>query len=268
MSGAKRIPRRLQASLLEGVFEVLMEAGATIEDIQAGVDTCLSDLRGKRRGSRKAKSGAYLQCGDLSADLMRLWHRDEKYLDADVARPKPLHLRRGKESIREMIRSLDPQVNVANVESFLISSGLIKKQSDGRFLPANDAGMISHKGQFVAEHLVKSVNRLIRTIRRNSSLGAGKGTLIERFAYVSDLQRDEIDAFCNFTKAQGHSYLQVVDDWMEQRRMRPRKSSRAKQGRGVLAGVQVIAYLGDGLGVGGFPGAKRKRGSEGSDLRD
>ncbi len=243
MSGAKRIPRRLQASLLEGVFEVLMEAGATIEDIQAGVDTCLSDLRRRRRGSRKAKSGAYLQCGDLSADLMRLWHRDEKYLDADVARPKPLHLRRGKESIREMIRSLDPQVNVANVESFLISSGLIKKQSDGRFLP-------------------------VRTIRRNSSLGAGKGTLIERFAYVSDLQRDEIDAFCNFTKAQGHSYLQVVDDWMEQRRMRPRKSSRAKQGRGVLAGVQVIAYLGDGLGVGGFPGAKRKRGSEGSDLRD
>src|SRR5690606_29595460 len=86
---------------------------------------------------------------------------------------------------------------------------------------------------------------LFCTMRRNTTHTGRREPLIERYAYVSDLDPTDRKSFANFTREQGVAYLQAVDDWMEQRRLgKSRRMLRAKR-RGVVAGVQVVAYLGD-----------------------
>lgn len=238
----RRVSKRLQHSLLESVLALLVHAGLKDEEIWCAAESSLARLR-RKRGLKKGDP--HLQSGDLPADLMRIWHCDVRYLDEYSAKPKPLHLTKGKNSIRAAISRLNPNAKVDDVVAFLVASKLIRRLPDGRYLPTSDAGMISQADQFVTEHLIKSVSRLIHTIKRNSLLQPGRQPLIERFAYVSDLDKNEVEAFCEFTKTHGHSYLQVVDDWMEQRKVGVKRKGRVSRGPGVVAGVQVIAYVGD-----------------------
>jgi len=161
-----------------------------------------------------------------------------------------------------MALDLHPDANVPELLRFLTSSGLIHQCPDGKFLPTNEVGAISHGRKFVAEHVAKSVIRFISTVRRNTKMGLLGQSMIERFAYVSDLNPTEIQGFCDFTKAQGHSYLQAVDDWMEHRRVRGRPG---KPRDGVFAGLHIIAYLGDGSELAKGADTGSARGSEGSD---
>src|SRR5690606_17940052 len=136
-----------------------------------------------------------------------------------------------------------------------------------RYLPATDAGAITRSHRFVGEHVVKSIIRFMNTVRRNTSLESDFQPLLERFAYVSDLRESEIGDFCEFTKSQGHSYLQVVDDWMEQRRIGRGSSGARGKKKGLVAGVHVIAYIGgsDEQLAKNMVGAIPAKGSEGSD---
>jgi hypothetical protein len=167
-----------------------------------------------------------------------------------------------------MAQRLDPKVDVLKLTDFLTSSGLIRRTNDGRYLPTTDGGAITKHDPFVAEHLAKSVMRLINTISRNT-VEKSHQPLIERYAFVSDLNRSDADEFREFTKRQGLSYLQTVDDWLEQRRATNRKRSLTSRGKpsGIVAGVQIVAYLGDQLGAREkrMIGDSQRQGIEGSD---
>jgi hypothetical protein len=246
----KGISKRQQQSLLGIVFELMSETGLEEGEIRLAVDAALSRLQRSGRGNRAKKCGPCLLTSDISAELMRVWHRDSRYLDPDHAQPRPLHVAKGRNSIQSIVLKLNPRAKVHDVVNFLLESKLVRKLPDGKYVPTSDVGMISQVNRFVVDHLIKSIDRMIRTIRRNSQLGVGKGLLIERFASVPDLDRKEVEAFREFTEAQGHSYLQVVDDWMERRRMRNKRKRSAGERSGVMAGVHVIAFLGEEAGGG------------------
>lgn len=241
----KRISVRLQRSLLSSVASFLVNSGADSKDILRIVDESVSAAR-KKQLARNEAAMPYLKVGDLSADLLRAWHRDERYLDSQSAAPRPLSLSKGPRSLRAMALRLNPKADVPALLSFLRSSGLIYKTGDNKYLPATDAGAISRSEGFVAEHVVKSIIRLLETVETNTKFASGFQPLIERFAYVSDLNADEVRSFCEFTKSQGHAYLQLVDDWMEQRRLQKRPRRRPETKKSVLAGIHLIAYLGKG----------------------
>lgn len=262
---SRKMPRRLQQSLLRSILHLLADAGLDDASIRAAFATAMTSTARKRAAaSEKVQCGPYLHESDLSADLLRRWHRDARYIDDVHAKPKALQLTKGRLSIRAMALDLHPGANVPELLRFLTGSGLIYKCPDGKFLPTNEVGAISHSGKFVAEHVAKSVIRFISTVRRNTKTGHLGQSMIERFAYVSDLNPADIQGFCEFTKSQGHSYLQAVDDWMEHRRVRSRDQS-GKSHDGVFAGLHIIAYLGDGSGLEHGADAASRRGSEGSD---
>jgi hypothetical protein len=267
VAARKGVSKRLQHSLLGAVFDLMLSAGLDEREIREAINVSLSRLQRRVRKEGAGKGGSYRALSDISADLLRVWHRDGRYLDEDRACPRPLHAVDGNRSLRSIIRSLDPKAKVRDVVEFLVDSGLIRRLPGGKYLPMNDVGMISHVDRFVVEHLVKSVNRLAGTIRRNSKLGHQKGPLIERFAYVSDLDPGEVDAFREFTTSQGHSYLQVVDDWMERRRVGIKGRASGKRRPGVMAGVHVVAFLGDHAAGSGRSVVSKRKGCEGSDFR-
>jgi hypothetical protein len=268
MKDCKAMSKELQRKLLGTVVEFMARAGvaeAAIEDAFRQAQTATSGLR-SGQGS-PYQDGSYLQNGDVSADLLRAWHRDNKLISEVDATPRPLHLRKGKSSIRALILSLHKTADVESVMAFLKDAQLITRTSDGRYLPTDEAGTITQNDSFVVEHLVKSVVRLFSTMRRNTSSAGRREPLIERYAYVSDLSPTDRKSFAEFTRAQGMAYLQAVDDWMEQRRVGRARGASRPQKRGIVAGVQVVAYLGDGhekssgpiLGV----GHRKKRASVG-----
>ena len=240
---AKRISVRLQKSLLSSVTNFLVNSGADPKRIMRIVDESVSAAR-KRQLARREAAIPYLKSGDLPADVLRAWHRDDRYIDGQSAAPRPLSLSKGPRSLRAMALRLDPKADVSALLSFLRSSGLIYRTGNNKYLPATDAGAISRSEGFVGEHVVKSIIRLLETVETNTKYSSGFQPLIERFAYVSDLNADEVRSFCEFTKSQGHAYLQLVDDWMEQRRLRRRARRRSASKKGVLAGIHLIAYLG------------------------
>lgn len=248
----KAMSKELQRKLLGTVVEFMVRAGASEAAINEAFRMGLENSRDRLRDcGEEYQDGSYLQNGDVSADLLRAWHRESRLISGFDASPRPLHLKKGRNSIRALILSLHKKADVESIIRFLKDAKLIVRLSDGRYVPAEEAGAITQDDSFVVEHLVKSVTRLFCTMRRNTSRTGRREPLIERYAYVSDLDPGDRKAFAEFTRDQGVAYLQAVDDWMEQRRLRRvRKVGRQKK-QGVVAGVQVVAYLGDGHELGG-----------------
>lgn len=254
MKGRKVMSKELQRKLLGTVVEFMARAGVSEAAIEESFWRALrtaSDLRSSSRS--QYQDGSYLQNGDVSADLLRAWHRESKLISDIDASPRPLHLRKGKNSVRAIILSLHKAADVESIIAFLKEAHLIKRTSGGRYLPTDEAGTITQNDSFVVEHLVKSVVRLFSTMQRNTSPVGRREPLIERYAYVSDLDPVDRKSFAEFTRAQGMAYLQAVDDWMEQRRVGRARGSVRAQKQGIVAGVQVVAYLGDGLELASKP---------------
>lgn len=254
--------------LLKSIVELMARAGdgegaikrAFEEGLLASQAACASR-------HRQLRDASYSQNGDVSADILRIWHRDGRYLKEDDGTPRPLPLSKGKDSVHSLIRELNPKANASEVMKFMLAANLVRKCANGRYLPTEEAGAIVRDDLFVVEHLTRSIIRLLSTVHRNTFGGQASRPLVERYAYVSDLSTSECEAFAEFTKSQGLSYLQAVDDWMEQRRVRRASKSKRSREPGVVAGVQIVAYLGDGHGAGGrmLGEGKSSRGSEGTD---
>src|SRR5690606_31957388 len=170
MRTGKIMSRELQRMLLGTVVEFMARVGVSDAAIEDAFKRGLRNTRQLRTSHRpKYQDGRYLQNGDVSADLLRAWHRESKLISDIDATPRPLHLRKGKGSIRALILGLHKEADVESIIRFLKEAGLITRIPDGRYLPAEEAGTIPQNDAFVVEHLVRSVVRLFCTMTRNTT---------------------------------------------------------------------------------------------------
>lgn len=265
MKTDKEMSTELQFKMLSAALEIMASAGVSEPAMRSAFERALLRSRSFRAtGAGHWQDGSYLSNGDISADLLRLWHRDGRCISDDDALPLALHVSRGRTSLRALVKGLDPKANVSTILAFLKSNGLVRRLSDGRYKPTADAATITQADPVIGEHLARSVVRLLSTVRRNTAVSRESPALIERYAYVSNLRPDAIEGFADFTKSQGLAYLKAVDDWMEQRRIQKSTKTR-KSKRGVVAGVQVIAYLGDRVDGRETPVSNRSKGTDGTD---
>jgi hypothetical protein len=124
--------------------------------------------------------------------------------------------------------------------------GLIRRLPDGRYVPTAESVKIDHLHPLAIEHIAKSVVRLVTTVCRNTDPTREAIPLVERYAYAPDMSKKEAMAFAEFTRNQGMAYLEAVDDWLEQRRVKRKGFSAGKvRGSGVAAGVHLFAYMDD-----------------------
>jgi len=246
MSVVSRLPKELQTRLLQSVLEFLAMAGAPETSIRDSFEKGLLRSRSFRRAGPNAKSdGLYQKSGDISAQLLRIWHRDSRYVGARDLSPRPLPLSKGRNCLRRLVEKLDPDIDPMEILRNLKHLGLIRRTKDGRYLPTASATVIPRLHPWVTEHAAKSVIRLVSTVSRNASREADDPPLLERYSYVPDLHPEERRAFAEFSRAQGQAYLDTIDDWLEQRRAPRLRSGRRQSSRGVPAGVHVITYLGE-----------------------
>jgi hypothetical protein len=232
--------------LVRSILDFLMRSGMTRDEVGAIFVESINQLN-KNSGTyaNSIQESHYVGNGDVSAEVMRTWHRDGRFLDGE-ARPRPLQLNRGSRSLGALVKKLDPSVNHMHSIRVMRAVGLIRRLPDGRYIPTAESVKIDHLHPLAVEHIAKSVVRLVTTVCRNTDPTHQSMSLIERYAYVPDLSTSEAIAFADFSRRQGMAYLEAVDDWLEQRRARRSLKRRAPQKtKGIAAGVHLFAYLGD-----------------------
>lgn len=247
MKGHNGFPGSLQKKVLRAILEFLTLSGLSEQEVRSAVRECLAGLsKGKvRNGARSSQEATFVGNGNVSAELIRLWTRDGRYMDRD-ARPKPLHASRGPSSLVALIKRLDPAVDPHSTVESMKAVGLIRELPGGRYVPTAESVTIDRLHPLAIEHVAKSLIRMVTTVSRNTDPGRSALPLIERYAYVPDLSKAEMAAFADFTRTQGMAYLESVDDWLQQRRVRVAANRSGKGARaGIAAGVHLVAYLGE-----------------------
>jgi hypothetical protein len=242
----KSVEALLMKRLVESVLDFLGRSGMSAAEVREILAECSPAVKGvKSQSPTKAQDPHYVGNGNVSAEIMRIWHRDSRLLDRE-ARPRPLQLNRGPNSLSVLVRRLDPSGDPIKSINAMRAVGLIRRLADGRYVPTAESVKIDHLHPLAVEHIAKSVVRLVTTVCRNTDPNREAIPLIERYAYAPDLSDKEADAFAEFTRNQGMAYLEAVDDWLEQRRIRKRATfGRKSKGASVAAGVHLFAYMGD-----------------------
>jgi hypothetical protein len=240
------LPLRLRLEMLGSVLEFMRRAGTSESAIRESFERSLNGLAAKASG-RNSRRTDELGIGNenISAELLRIWHRDSRYIDSD-AKPRPLFLTRGRHNLSATIARLDPTADAARILSDMRAVKLIRKTSNGRYLPTSEAAIVGRLHPLATDHIAKLVIRLVSTVSRNVDPAAESLPLIERHAYAPDLNFSEREAFAEFTRLQGMAYLESVDSWLEQRRVRRIDSGVRRNAKGIAASVHLFAYLGDG----------------------
>ena len=236
----------LMMKLVKSILDFLIRSGMTRTKVEEMLAKSLLQMS-RRSGSSDSslRESHYVGNGDVSAEVIRIWHRDGRFLDGE-ARPRPLQLNRGSKSLGALVKKLDPSVNHMHSIRVMRAVGLIRRLPDGRYVPTAESVKIDHLHPLAIEHIAKSVVRLVTTVSRNTDPTHQSMPLIERYAYVPDLSASEAIAFAEFSRRQGMAYLEAVDDWLEQRRARRLPKGRSlKMRKGMAAGVHLFAYLGE-----------------------
>jgi hypothetical protein len=238
------VSERQRSILFGAVLEFMSRCGAAEGAIRESFEKAVAELRDHKSGGQfKSRARLGVQTQNLPALLLRAWHRDARYID-DEARPLPLPLTRGRNNLRALARRIDPSADSAEILRSMKAVGLIRRTSRGRYIPTSEAAIVDQLHPLLIEHVTKLVSRLISTISRNTSKRDSL-SLIDRHAYTANLDPTDQAAFAEFTRSQGISYLESIDDWLAQRQIHQRGTTRRAKTRGVAAGVYLFAYLGD-----------------------
>lgn len=262
MSDVNVLSSLQRLKLFEAVLEFMNRCGVPDAAMRDSFHAALNELRSpSRQRSSKWRNDLLITTQNLPAQLLRIWHRDAKYIDDD-AKPLPLQMSLGRVNLSRAIRRIDPTANPSQVVQSMKAAGLIRRVEKNSYVPTSETAIVDKLHPLAVEHVTKLVNRLISTVSRNTDRDRDALSLIDRHAYTVDLNPTDRVAFAEFTRRQGMAYLESIDDWLEQRRVS--RSVRARSlGKGMAAGVYVFAYLGDGnssLSV--RPKKRRSRNSE------
>ena len=246
MNTRNSLPLQLRLKMLGAVLAFMSKSGVSDSEIRESFETCLASFK-RGRAASGAESIHDLKIGNenISAALLRLWHRDSRYIDSE-AKPKPLPLAKGRNNLHAAIRRIDSHADANEILDEMKAVGLIRKVRSGLYLPTSESAVVSKLHPLATDHIAKLVVRLVSTVSRNVSQSPKSLSLIERHAYTPDLSWSEREAFAEFTRLQGIAYLESVDNWLEQRRVRRAVARQKESTKGVPASVHLFAYLGDG----------------------
>jgi hypothetical protein len=238
-------PQSLHFRMLGSVLEFMKGTGLTESAIRDAFEEGLgASTSTKQRQVPRRSEGLRIGNENLSAELLRMWHRDDRFIDSD-AKPKPLPLSKGRSNLASIILRIDPDAKAEEILREMRAVNLIRRVPNGKFLPTSEAAIVSRLHPLATDHIAKLVIRLVSTVSRNLNPAGSSLPLVERHAYAPDLSWVERKAFAEFTRAQGMVYLESVDNWLQQRRVSRLGSRTRRHPKGISASVHLFAYLGD-----------------------
>ena len=226
---------RILRQTLVQLFELQIHAGASPSDLAGIAHECVVEAQSNAQVREEGKSGS-LDAQDYGS-VLKTWHRQGEYLSKEGF-PRPLAIE-GKYGLRRLIGSYYPRERFPQILKSLHDSGLVARQSNGKWTPTARSAVFPMLNSELLAHLAEGVSRLIETVSRNVTLPAKEFALFERSTKVRSLPMTEAIAFRRFVLSQGSAFLGAVDDWLEARA----KPESDRRGKTCTAGVFTFAFI-------------------------
>lgn len=144
------------------------------------------------------------------AHVLTIWHSDPDYLIN--GQPKPLPLRGPGPSIEELVRLVDPGLNLMSVVKQLREASALKKV--GKYhLPLDP--IVSHRGSpQQPAHQLETLDGLLHNLEHNS---APKSLWPSWYDFTTDCPNfpvSALEAFRRYLVEQADDFLRDIDDYM------------------------------------------------------
>jgi len=208
------------------------------------IDRLVASARTEARKKLQALSPDRAQSIDLVllGSILHRWNRNPRYLDED-ARPLPIRATGRAPSVEALFRSENREGYFKQGLQDMRRAGFVRRNRSGHYLPRNDSILLHTLTPEMVANLALSIDRLVTTLLHNTaSSRRSDERLIERNALVTDLPKERLKEFVLFSREQGAALVSTMNDWLEIRRQRERRS-RARSNRGtVSAGIHVFAF--------------------------
>jgi hypothetical protein len=196
--------------LLDPIFALLMRAGYSEQDL---ADLCSKSIK-KIKTSKKGPSVFRIGDDYITADLVRRWLRDPKYINSQ-GKPKDL-VATGSCSLQSLINDCGSSAAVSSVAELLVKFGTIKRLESGALR------LVRRSLNFtIPDGLPFEPNfRFLVDAVRSSTRGLGQDTVGPRLywhcADSKQIPTKEVEQFLRFSEERSLSFMHEIDDWLDQ----------------------------------------------------
>lgn len=163
------------------------------------------------------------------------WTRSPDYTDSN-GEPQALALR-GRRGLSALIRKRIPRVSVAHVLRWMRIRGIARRRKDGRYVLLQRAVLIGYPDPVYLEWAATIAAQHLTTAIENWEERDPGDRHLDRIARVFNLPEREVPRFRDFAKRRAKSWLEEIDNWLEDHDAPKRRQ------RGVQAGVHVYGYV-------------------------
>ena len=163
------------------------------------------------------------------------WTRSPDYTDVH-GEPKPLALR-GRHGLSALIRKRIPRSSLGHVLRWMRIRGIARRRKDGRYVLLQRAVLVGYPDPVYLEWAATIAAQHLTTAIENWEEKDPKCRHLDRIARVFNLPEREIPRFRDFAKKRAKSWLEEIDNWLEDHDA-PRRRQRRVQ-----AGVHVYGYV-------------------------
>lgn len=230
------------------IFALQLRLGASIEEVKASAHNSIRIA--SECAIDRLRDGTNPDVQQFGS-LLRTWHRDTRFLSKDGF---PKHLGSvGRNSLRTLVYAHYPMQQYESVIRSLRQSGLIRRDSSGRWFPTTKHALFPSLSVELLDHFSEGVARFIETMSRNVVTPDKEEALFERSSKVKRLPVSAAQAFRQFVNGQALAFLEAVDDWLEGRVEMGKKSKEKK----CTAGVFAFAFMDDLPPNSSQPGRRR-----------
>jgi hypothetical protein len=182
--------------------------------------------------------------------VMHDWTRSPEYT-ANDGEPRPLNLR-GPRGLVLLMRRHFPRHAVSGALHFMSVSGAICRRADGRYVLLQRHIIVgSHSEDAYLAWVTTLAAQYLHTAFENWKESNLSSRNLDRIARVFNLPEKEIPHFREFAKNRAESWLEEIDNWLEDH-----SSPKGRQRR-VEAGVHVYGYVGSVQKTSGAAAANR-----------
>jgi hypothetical protein len=197
--------------LLAKSAEYLLGSGSSREELAQAFSEKAAALRAGK-SVRAPLSRNYERVHAVSG-VIHDWEQDPLFIEADGS-PRALPLT-GTNSLQTLLARRMAAEEIAETIDWLCQAQLIKETDAGLYKPQGRAVLIQGGNGLSTERGAAVAMEFLDTMMHNRRTPLHPDQNFDRVAQVRLLAQKHLPRFRKFLTAQGQSFLEVVDDWME-----------------------------------------------------
>jgi Family of unknown function (DUF6502) len=222
-----------QDQLLSGAVQFLSNVGLPRTSIVRRLRT-LADALETGRSVQTVHSDEY-DFFTRICSVLHDWTRSPEFTDRD-GEPRALALK-GRRGLSVLIRKRLTRPSISQILHWMNARRVVRRRTDGRYVLLRRAVLVGRGDPVYLEWAATVATEHLKTASENWKERDRNARQLDRMARVFNLPEEQISNFRVFAKNRAESWLEEIDNWLEDHDA-PRDRRRR-----VEAGVHVYGYV-------------------------